>query len=284
MSHLPTGKAGRLLDLIAPTRAEALRQASRVQIHRELLDRPIDEDTRLVARAAEALELAALGLLLDGVGEDEQAQLELRQCAADAFRLMRALSRPCLPAGRPADPIDTAVFLLRAGALAVLGDKGADAARWLAKEPWLGLPLDAEDWRARTWSTILDVWLRLIRKQGWTDRDAVLEGVARLRGAQAAFEQRYLEGLDPATAKAAALELIGLYHLAKAAEILALYIIDGVVDGKYQIQQLLETHFDRVLTVCQRAQMLDLEPLSRLLAASAVQMAENSIWTAPTRN
>ena len=202
----------------------------------------------------------------------KQAQRDLRLCAADAFRLLRALPRPT-------DPVEAAAFLLRAGALAVLGDKGADAARWLSEEPWPELAPEAGDWRTQTWSTILDVWLRLIRKRGWTDRDAVLEGVARLRDAQAEFEQQYLEGQDPATAKAAALELIGLYHLAKAAEILALYITDGVVDGKYQIQQLLETHFDRVLTICQHAQMLDLEPLSRLLAASAVQMAENSIWT-----
>jgi len=268
----PNVMSGRLLDLIAAIREDALQQASRAQIHRELLEQPLDEDTHLIARAAEALELVVLDLLFAVDKDGEQAQRDLRLCAADAFRLLRALPRPT-------DPLEAAAFLLRAGALAVLGDKGADAARWLSEEPWPELAPDAGDWRAQTWSTILDVWLRLIRKQGWTDRDAVLEGVARLRDAQAEFEQQYLEGQDPATAKAAALELIGLYHLAKAAEILALYITDGVVDGKYQIQQLLETHFDRILTICQHAQMLDLEPLSRLLAASAVQIAENSIWT-----
>ena len=259
--------SGRLLDLIASTREAALRQASRAQIHRELLEQPLDEDTQLIALAAEALELAVLDLLSAADNDDEQAQRDLRLCAADAFRLLRALPRP-------ADPVEAAAFLLRGGALAVLGDKGADAARWLGEEPLPELAPETADWRTQTWSTILDVWLRLIRKRGWTDRDAVLEGVARLRDAQAEFEQRYLEGHAPATAKAAALELIGLYHLAKAAEILALYITDGVVDGKYQIQQLLETHFDRVLTICQHAQMLDLEPLSRLLAASAVQMMD----------
>ncbi len=75
------------------------------------------------------------------------------------------------------------------------------------------------------------------------------------------------------------MELIGLYHLAKAAEVFAYYMTDGVVEGKYQIHQLLDTHFDRVLAVCKHAQMVELEPLSRLLAASASQMAENSIWT-----
>jgi len=36
---------------------------------------------------------------------------------------------------------------------------------------------------------------------------------------------------------------------------------DGVVDGKYQIQELLDTHFDRVLAVCKQAQMIESEPL-----------------------
>ena len=80
--------------------------------------------------------------------------------------------------------------------------------------------------------------------------------------------------MEPVHAKATALELIGLYHLAKAAEILAHYMTDGVVDGKYQIRQLLDTHFDRVLAVCEQAQMIDLEPLSRLLAASASQIVK----------
>ena len=170
---------------------------------------------QLIVRAAEALELVVLDLLLAADKDDEEAQRDLRLCAADAFRLLRALSRPT-------DPVEAAAFLLRGGALAVLGDKGADAARWLSEEPGRSLRRKPPIGVAQTWSTILDVWLRLIRKRGWTDRDAVIEGVARLREAQAAFEQRYLEGQDPATAKAAALELIGLYHLAKAAEVLAL--------------------------------------------------------------
>ncbi len=88
-----------------------------------------------------------------------------------------------------------------------------------------------------------------------------------------------MQSLDISDAKATALELIGLYHLAKVAEILAHYITDGVVDGEYQIQELLETRFDRVLAICEETQMIQLEPLTRLLAASAAQMAENSIWT-----
>ncbi len=261
-----------LIDKLSDMRQQALKQASHAQVYRELLDTPFGEDAELIRQSAEALEMVVLDLVLEEITDDEEKQKELKLSAADAFRLMRVLPRPD-------DSVEAAMFLLRAGALAVLGDKGADAARWFREESWPELPLDSEDWSKRTWATILDIWLRLIRKNGWSDRDAVLERISRLRDSQASFEKDFLEGQEPTHAKATALELIGLYHLAKAAEIFAHYITDGVVDGKYQIHQLLETHFDRVLAVCKQAQMVKLEPLSRLLAASASQMADNSIWT-----
>lgn len=246
-------------------RLQARKQAKRVQIFRELHNVPSAVDDELIRQSAEMLEIAVLDLVLEDLADDEEKQKELKLAAADAFRLFRVLPRP-------KDPLEAGMFLLRAGALAVLGDKGSDAARWMKEEPWLDLPTDSEDWRRRTWATVLDVWLRLIRKDGWSDLDKVLERISRLRDAQADFEKDHLEALEPIHAKAAALELIGLYHLAKAAEISAHYMTDGGVDGRYQIRQLLDPHFDQVLAVCNRAQLINLESLSRLLAASASQI------------
>ena len=75
--------------------------------------------------------------------------------------------------------------------LAVLGDKGADAARWLREDSWHELPVESADWSERTWATILDIWLRLIRKEGWEDRDTVLQRISSLRDSQALFENDY---------------------------------------------------------------------------------------------
>lgn len=261
-----------LLDTLKNKRQQALDGVSRVQIHHELFSETFTEDTDQFRRCAEALELVVLDLTLEDLADDEEKQKELKLAGADAFRLFRVLPRP-------ADPIDAAIFLVRSVALAVLGDMGPDAARWLREQRWPELPMDSGDWSKRTWATILDIWLRLIRKEGWADRDAVLEQISQLRESQESFEKDYLEKQKPANVKAMALELIGLYHLAKAAEVFAHYMTDGVVDGKYQIHQLLDTHFDRVLAACKQAQLLELEPLSRLLAASAAQMADNSIWT-----
>ncbi|MFH1998765.1 MAG: ATP-dependent helicase, partial [Planctomycetota bacterium] len=261
-----------LLDKLSETRQEALKQASSAQIRSELLNVSFGEDAELIRRCAEALEMVVLDLTLENIVDDEEKQKELKLAASDAFRLFRVLPRPT-------DEMETAMFLLRSALLAVLGDKGPDAARWLREDSWPELPQASDDWGIRTWATIIDIWLRLIRKDGWSDRDAVLERISNLRDSQASFEKEYLRKQEPAQAKASALELIGLYHLAKAAEVFAHYMTDGVVDGKYQIHQLLETHFDRVLAVCKQARMVHLEPLCRLLSTSASQMADNSIWT-----
>lgn len=262
-----------LLEALGEARVQALKQASHAQIYHELFNAPFSEDASYIKRAGETLEMVVLDLLLDTTTDNEVKQKTLKSCAADAFRLFRVLPEV-------GSALESSIFKLRICALAVIGDMSSDAARLLRESQWPDLPLDSEDWKTRTWSTIIDAWLRLIRKQSWADRDMVLERIAALRDSQAQFEKDHLESQQPAHSKVSALELIGLYHLAKAAEVFAHYMTDGVVDRRnYQIHQLLETHFDRVLAVCQHAKMLELEPLTRLLAACSSQMAENSIWT-----
>ena len=260
-----------LLDSLVENRNLALRQASRSQIRRELMDEPFSEDAALIRRTGEALEMVVLDLILEGTDDAETLET-LQSCSADAFRLFRVLPQE-------EDPVEASSFLLRASALAVLGEMGVDASRLLRESPWPELPIDSEDWNQRTWATVIDIWLRLIRKRGWADRDTVLERIEALRQSQEQFETNYLGHQDPANAKSSALELIGLYHLTKAAEIFATYMTDGVVEGHYQIHQLLDTQFDRVFAVCEHARILEMDPLSRLLAACSSKMAENSIWT-----
>ncbi|MFV2059533.1 MAG: DEAD/DEAH box helicase [Gammaproteobacteria bacterium] len=262
-----------LLESIHDNLNVALSQASQIHIYREILNDSPDIDFNLIKRNGEALELIVLDILLENnLTNNEKELVTLRSISADAFRLYRVLPVQKTPS------ID-AELRLRQSSLAVLGDMGADAARWLRETSWPELPLDSNNWQERTWATILDIWLRLIRKQGWTDRDIVLERITSLRDAQQKFENEYLQSIPLSQAKSEAVELIALYHLAKAAEILALYITDGVVEGNYQIRQLLDSHFDRVFAICENSKLIVIEPLSRLLAATATQMVANSIWT-----
>jgi len=260
-----------MLDSLGEMRTNVLHEATRVQVLSELQSIPKNVDYELIERIAQAMETVVMDLLLSSPIENEQLHI-MRKTAANAYRLYRVLPKK-------ENVLVEAELRLRQSALAVLGDLGADAARHLREQQCPTLELESEDWRTRTLSTIIDVWLRLIRKQGWTDRDEVLDRIARLRQAQKTFELKYLKNTENNNAKAAALELMTLYHLAKAAEILALYITDGVVDGNYQINNLLDTHFDRAIAVCDCLTAFQLEPLTRLLAATARQLANNAIWT-----
>ena len=265
-----------LLEAIAERRAQALRDADRVQFYREMTLQEPDFDAQAVYEVVAALELAVLDMELDRFGDDEARQAILHSAAGDAFRLLRVLPLP-------EAPMAAATHLLRASVLAVIGDRGADAARWLRalneKQAWPALPLDSTDWGERCRATLTDVWLRLVRKQGWSDRDTVLERVASLRSSQQEFEREYLGSFDPLQAKRSALELIAIYHLTKAADVLAHFITDGVVEESYQIQPVLDSHFDRAIAACDTAQLVELGPLTRLLARAAAQMEANSLWT-----
>jgi hypothetical protein len=265
-----------LLDAMAEKRARALREADRVQFFREMSRELPPFEQEVLHEVAAALEIAVLDLEINRLTDDPERRNHVRTAAADAFRLLRVLPLP-------ETVTESGKHLLRAASLAVLGDRGADAARWLRAlendRAWPALPLESDDWGERCRATLTDTWLRLVRKKGWDDRDAILDRVAVLRTAQRDFEQTYLHSFDPLTAKRSALELIAIYHLAKAADVLAHFITDGVVDGNHQVQQVLDSHFDRALAACETARLVELEPMTRLLARAAAQMVENSIWT-----
>ncbi|MDO8846523.1 DEAD/DEAH box helicase [Methylicorpusculum sp.] len=259
-----------LLDSLQDGLELAQNEANKALLYKALLQTAVDIDFDLIERNAQALELVVLDLLIDGISEGNQDQL--RDCAAGAFRLFRVL--PDKP-----EPITQAEQVLRYCALAVIGDKGADATRMLREKTWPTLPLGSVSWGERTWATVLELWLRVIRKHGWKDRDVVLELIADLRLSQNQFEAEYLQTHSGINAKIAAMELIAFYHLAKAAEIMAYFLTDGVVQGSFHIRPLLDMHFDRALAALEPTGCSSLAPMTRLLAACAKQLTDNSIWT-----
>ncbi|MDR2926429.1 MAG: DEAD/DEAH box helicase [Azoarcus sp.] len=265
-----------LLDAMVEKRVRALREVDRIQFYREMTQEEPAFDVEAIREVVAALELAVLDLELDRLTEDDEHVALLHTAAADSFRLLRVL--PFSDA-----PMAAATHLLRASVLAVIGDRGADAARWLCaledEQKWPALSLDSHNWGERCRATLTDIWLRLVRKKGWDDRDAVLKRVAVLRTTQQEFERDYLGSFEPLEAKRSALELIAIYHLAKAADVLAHFITDGVVEDNYQIQLLLDSHFDRAIAACETAHLMELESLTRLLARAAAQMVANSLWT-----
>lgn len=220
-----------------------------------------DDDFRFVAGS---LELLAFDLL----STEEQVGQELRETAASLFKLLRVMPLP-------EDPLKKAEQLISLSAWGILGDRGIDVARFLEENPWLDLELSSGDWRDRTYVTILDVWLRLFRKSGWDDLQSVQDGVVKLRDEQKVFELEYLNNNKTQLAW----ELVALYHLARAAEIVAVYTSQGEVDGHFDVKEQLESHFDRVISACSKVDLIHLETMARLLAKTAEQLINNCIWT-----
>jgi superfamily II DNA/RNA helicase len=205
--------------------------------------------------------------LLEGDETDE-----LRDAAAAAFQIARALPWP-------AEPLTAAEWLVRLGGLGVLGDRGADVRRVFIE---LGLPRlapDPDDWGARVWCCILDIWLRLFRKDGWDDLDLVQKAVASLRTDQRQNEPPFLADAEVRNDARPAWELITSYHLAKAAEILGVYLTQGSVDRRFDVREQLEAQFDRAIGAAGRGQLVEREAFARLLARTARVLIDNSIWT-----
>jgi len=184
-------------DCIAEKRAHALRAAGRARA--DPLDPALEID--LMREAAAALELAVFALGLERPPDDDGHRPLLAAAAADGFRLLRALPLP-------GAPIAAATQLLRAAALAALGDRGADAARWLRELETEGrrpaLSLDSSDWGERCRATMADFWLRLAMQA--ESRGAIPDRLAALRAAQQTFEPDYLRAFEQPAAKRAALE------------------------------------------------------------------------------
>lgn len=212
------------------------------------------------------LELRVFELL-----QDENSE-ELSAAAEEAFQISRVLPRPD-------SPMETANALLRLGCLGVLGERSADVRRILVEDGIPDLPTDSPDWGVRVWATILEVWLHLLRKEGWEDFDRVQNRVGTLRSSQREFEPQFLTEAKEDNDVRPAWELVSAYHLAKAAEIVGMYLTQGSVDGHYDIREQLEAQFDRAVAAAGRAQQMERETLTLLLARTAQTLVDNSIWT-----
>jgi len=264
-----------LLSTIRERRTQVLQAASALLVSQKLGRTDPAIDVAEFTTVINALQLS-LSFMLEEQRKNASSSLPIRKTAGDIFTLYR-----CLPA--PEDPRAYGMQLLRASCNAVIADRPSDAARWLQdleeRGCWPTGALDSPEWRQRLYGTLSDVWLRLIRKKGWHDRDVVLERIADLRTAQEEYEQRYLDQLGDEYVETQALELIGLYHIAKAAELLALFITQGSVDGDVQIQLLLDAQFDRALAICDVARLYEFESLLYLLITTAKILVDNSIRT-----
>ena len=242
-------------------------EAARRRLHQALnIDGRIEVSDEQLRFIANGFELHVFTLLEDTDSE------ELCDAASQAFQVGRVVPRE-------GSPIEIAQGLVRLGCLGILGDRGADFRRLLIDQGIPSLPVNDTNWGIRVWATILNVWLCLFRKHGWNDLDKVQQLIATLRSEQRVYEPLFLTAAEGRKDAGPAWELVLAYHLAKAAEILGTYLSQGSVNGHYDIREQLEAQFDRAVSAAVRAQLMERETLTRLLARTARTLVDNSVWT-----
>ena len=217
-----------------------------------------------VAFSAHTIEVAALRLALAG---DDGATHACRQ----AFELLRAVlqdrgSRSGL------STLEISQVRTRAAAFGTLGDLHAQTKQLL--EGATGVAIDAS-WGTTTELAVLEVWQLLIRKNGWGDLDQLRQLIGEIRNQQAGNEPPYLEHQAEARD---GWKLVAVYHLLRAAEIVAEYTEHGSADGLFDPVEQAELHFDRARDAATEARDADLLFLVSLLDLATRSLVDRSIW------
>lgn len=263
----------RLKRALDVANARLVRAAVGHQMTLQFADRATDlADVERVAMAYEVAAIEGLDALLHpstdegGIGLRQRAQAG----AFRAYQLRRVLPLPTGEAERVA-------HVLHLAALAYCGDQWTDLRRWIRdRDQDVRPPSVANaDWEHRVLYRMFDCWIRLLRKRGWDDLDAVREIVAGLREDQRQHEQTALGQGDNAMVANTALHLIALYHWAKATELLAVYALQGEPVG---VDAELDKHFEAGRVAAQSGQDAPLDILLRWLHAMARRMVAGSLW------
>lgn len=179
-------------------------------------------------------------------------------------------------AGEPLTPELTLAFRLAASGL--LSGRTAETRLELNRFT-LSQASQSQDWRDRVVENVFSAFVLLVRKNnGWTDIDLALTRIAALRELQKEYEDKYIETHDGTPAQTrAAVELVGLYHLAQLITITGEYLRDGDARSRIVIQ--IDRHHERAVTAFETGKSTLLAHLADLLWAGSRELAQNSIWT-----
>ncbi len=135
-------------------------------------------------------------------------------------------------------------------------------------------------WRDSVAERIFDAFVRLVRKaDGWRDINAALSSINELRELQNSYEETYLKGQGDEDHQAiAAIELIGLYHLAQLITIVGEYLQEGK-SSLARVHIKLDRHHDQALLAFENQQSPFLAHLTDLLWMGCRELVQNAIWT-----
>jgi hypothetical protein len=185
-------------------------------------------------------------------------------------------------AGEPLRPELTLAFRLSVSGL--LSQRSAETRLELKR---FTLPLTAPSttqptvgWRERVSEHTFAAFALLVRKDGgWRDINNALSLINDLRQLQQDYEDSYLSGQgEPSDQTKAAVELVGLYHLAQMVTMTGEYLRDGKI-ATPQLNLRIDRHRDRAISAFSAAQWMLMVHVTDLLWVGCRELARNSIWT-----
>ena len=166
--------------------------------------------------------------------------------------------------------------MLRIAVVGVLGDRNADIRRHLNENEdfWCALDFPKTDWPHIVLFNVITAFLYVVRKSSWTDIGNVAESVKTLREKQSEYEREYLQQ-ENGVRQIAAFELVVFYQLAKAIELLGVFVGQGtpptIIDDA-------DFHFSRAVKAADAAGIIELSIMSRWLTLASVSLIRSTIW------
>lgn len=232
---------------------------------------PIQPDMRnTLEEALHLIELRCLDLAVAWRRDVRSNEgIEFRDYCSLAFDIRRML-----PLGETEDA--RVKGAIRLAAVAVLGDRSADIRRYLNENAWPVSELNSEDagWPKLVLFRVADAFLRVVRKKNWDDLRAVADSIASLRQSQQLYEREYLQQ-ENGLRQIAAIELVAFYQLAKAVEMLGVFVGKGTPRTALDD---VDFHLSRAVKAADSAGIIELALLLRWLSMAARVLIRSTIW------
>jgi hypothetical protein len=198
---------------------------------------------------------------------------DLRECASLVFDIRRVL-----PMEETAEERVKKIICLAAAG--VLGERVADVRRYLDENEWpvsdkMIAPSDINtDWPRLVLFNVANAFLYVVRKKNWGDLHSVAHAISMLRENLKKYEDEYLRQ-NNGIRQAAAFELIAFYQLAKAIEILGMYIGQGTPQT---ILDDTDFHFSSAIKAADAAGIVELSLFLHWMRMSSVSIIRTSVW------
>ena len=195
--------------------------------------------------------------------------VEFRDYCSMAFDIRRVLPPGETEEGRVKDAI-------RLASVGVLGDRSADIRRYLNENAW---PIPGKrtidgGWPKQVLFSVADAFLRVVRKKDWGDLHAVASAIASLRESQQIYEREYLQQ-ENGIRQVAAIELVAFYQLAKAVEMLGIFV--GTGTPRTMLDDV-DFHLSRAIKAADSAGIIELALLLRWISMASKVLVRSTIW------